>query len=88
MVPGAHIHLSKDGENALYIILSGSVKAEVNKRDLANTCFKQLFTTTGTCAAFVRTKDRSTIVIRCSARYDGNRAKACTGARRDDVYEH
>ncbi|CAM9375137.1 unnamed protein product [Ectocarpus sp. 12 AP-2014] len=26
--PGAHVHLSVEGENALYIILSGSVKAE------------------------------------------------------------
>lgn len=33
ILPGAHIHLSKEGENALYIILSGSVKAEVNKKE-------------------------------------------------------
>lgn len=30
IVPGTHIHLSREGNNALYIILSGSVKAEVN----------------------------------------------------------
>lgn len=29
IVPGTHIHLSREGNNPLYIILSGSVKAEV-----------------------------------------------------------
>lgn len=30
IVPGTHIHLSREGNNPLYIVLSGSVKAEVN----------------------------------------------------------
>lgn len=29
--PGTHIHLSREGKSALYIVLSGSVKAEVNE---------------------------------------------------------
>lgn len=29
IVPGSHLYLSEGGDNALYIVLSGSVKVEV-----------------------------------------------------------
>lgn len=29
IVPGAHVYLSEKGENALYVVLSGSAKVEV-----------------------------------------------------------
>lgn len=36
IIPGEHVHLSDEGNNSLYIILSGSVKIEVSWKPTQN----------------------------------------------------